>query len=158
MVKQLKNKTQSSTITLNKKARHDFFIEERLEAGLVLEGWEVKSLRAGNVQIRDSYILLKEGEAYLFGALITPLPTASTHIHPDPQRNRKILLHRNQLNKMISAVERKGYTLIPTAMYWKHGRAKIEIGLAQGKKSHDKRQTEKERDWQREKQRLLKHN
>ena len=155
MAKQQKNKTQSSTITLNKKAKHDFIFEQRFEAGLVLEGWEVKSLRAGHVQIRDSYILLKNGEAFLFGALITPLPTASTHIHPDAQRNRKLLLHRNQLNKLIGAVERKGYALIPTAMYWSHGRAKIEIALAHGKKAHDKRATEKDRDWQREKQRLL---
>ena len=156
MAKQKKTSTKDNTIARNKKARHDYFIEERFEAGLVLEGWEVKSLRAGHVQIRDSYILLKDGEAYLFGALITPLPTASTHIHPDPQRNRKLLLHRRELNKLTGAVERKGYALIPTAMYWKHGRAKIEIGLAIGKKSFDKRATEKERDWQREKRRLLK--
>jgi SsrA-binding protein len=148
--------SRSNTIALNKKARHDYFIEERLEAGLVLEGWEAKSLRAGRAQIRDSYILLKDGEAYLFGALITPLPTASTHIQPDPQRNRKLLLHRSQLNKLIGAVERKGYALIPTAMYWKQGRAKLEIGLARGKKAHDKRQSEKDRDWQRDKQRILK--
>jgi SsrA-binding protein len=157
MVKHQKIKFQDNTIARNKKARHDFFIEERFEAGLVLEGWEVKSLRAGHVQIRDSYILLKEGEAYLFGALITPLPTASTHIHPDPQRNRKLLLHRRELGKLIGAVERKGYALIPTAMYWKRGRAKVEIGLAKGKTTHDKRTTEKDRDWQRQKQRLLKH-
>ena len=156
MAKQKKTSTKDNTIARNKKARHDYFIEERFEAGLVLEGWEVKSLRAGHVQIRDSYILLKDGEAYLFGALITPLPTASTHINPDPQRNRKLLLHRRELNKLTGAVERKGYALIPTAMYWKHGRAKIEIGLAIGKKSFDKRATEKERDWQREKRRLLK--
>lgn len=155
MTKQKKTTSQDNTIARNKKARHDYFIEERFEAGLVLEGWEVKSLRAGHVQISDSYILLKEGEAYLFGALITPLPTASTHIHPDPQRNRKLLLHRRELNKLTGAVERKGYALIPTAMYWKHGRAKIEIGLAKGKKSFDKRATEKERDWQRQKQRIL---
>ncbi|TAJ94467.1 MAG: SsrA-binding protein SmpB [Gammaproteobacteria bacterium] len=146
----------SNTIVLNKKAGHDFFIEERLEAGLVLEGWEAKSLRAGKVQIRDSYILLKDGEAFLFGALITPLPTASTHIHPDSMRNRKLLLHQRELSRLIGAVERKGYTVVPTAMYWKKGRAKLEIGLAKGKQSHDKRQAEKERDWQREKQRLLK--
>ncbi len=148
--------SQSNTIALNKKARHDYFIEERLEAGLVLEGWEAKSLRAGRVQIRDSYILLKDGEAYLFGALITPLPTASTHIRPDPQRNRKLLLHRSELGKLTGAVQRKGYALIPTALYWKQGRAKLEIGLARGKKAYDKRQTEKERDWRIEKQRLLK--
>jgi len=155
MAKKHKNKDQGNTIALNKRARYDFFIEERLEAGLALEGWEVKSLRAGQVQIRESYILLKDGEAYLFGALITPLPTASTHIHPDPQRNRKLLLHRSELNKLIGAVERKGYALIPTAMYWKNGRAKVEVGLAKGKKTHDKRQAEKDRDWNRQKQRLL---
>ena len=156
MTKKKKSASSGNTIVLNKKARHDFFIEDRFEAGLALEGWEVKSLRAGQVQIRDSYILLKEGEAFLFGALITPLPTASTHINPDPQRDRKLLLHRNELGKLIGAVERKGYALIPTAMYWKRGRAKIEIGLAKGKKAYDKRATEKERDWNREKHRLLK--
>lgn len=148
--------TVSNTIVLNKKAGHDFFIEDRLEAGLALEGWEAKSLRAGKVQIRDSYILLRRGEAFLFGALITPLPTASTHIHPDPMRDRKLLLHQRELSRLIGAVERKGYTIVPTAMYWKKGRAKLEIGLAKGKQSHDKRQAEKERDWGREKQRLLK--
>ncbi|NIN35909.1 MAG: SsrA-binding protein SmpB [Gammaproteobacteria bacterium] len=152
------NKQHSgSTIALNKKAKFDYFIEERFEAGLVLEGWEVKSIRAGRVQLRDSYILLKDNEAWLFGALITPLPTASTHIQPDPQRNRKLLMHRKELDKLIGAVERKGYALIPTAMYWKHGRVKLEIGLAHGKKAHDKRQTIKERDWQRQERRLLKH-
>lgn len=151
-----KEKAPSSTIVLNKKARHDFFIEERYEAGIALEGWEVKSLRAGKVQIRDSYVLLKDGEAFLFGTLITPLPTVSTHINPDPQRTRKLLMHRREINKLIGAVERKGYTVVPTAMYWKAGKIKVEIGLAKGKQAHDKRQTEKERDWQREKQRLLK--
>ncbi len=157
MSKNIKKERSSSTIALNKKAKFDYFIEERFEAGLVLEGWEVKSIRAGRVQLRDSYILLKGNEAYLFGALITPLPTASTHIKPDPQRNRKLLLHRKELNKLIGAVERKGYALIPTAMYWSHGRVKLEIGLALGKKAHDKRQTIKERDWQRQERRLLKH-
>ena len=146
----------SSTIVLNKKARHDFFIEERLEAGIALQGWEVKSLRAGRVQLRDSYVLLKDGEAWLLGALITPLPTASTHISPDPQRTRKLLLHRREINKLIGAVERKGYALIATALYWKQGKAKVEICLARGKQSQDKRQSEKERDWQRQKERLLK--
>ena len=144
------------TIILNKKARFDFFIEERYEAGIALEGWEVKSLRAGKTQIRDSYILLKDGEAYLFGALITPLPTASTHITPDPQRTRKLLMHRREINKLIGHVERKGYTIVPTSMYWKHGKIKLEIGLAKGKQDHDKRESEKDRDWQREKQRILK--
>ncbi len=151
-----KGSHSSNTIVLNKKARHDYFIEERFEAGIALQGWEAKSLRAGRVQIRDSYVLLKDGEAFLFGSLITPLPTASTHINPDPQRSRKLLLHRKEINKLTGAVERKGYALIPTAMYWKRGMAKVEIGLAKGKQSHDKRQTEKERDWQREKQRILK--
>lgn len=146
----------SSTIALNKAARHEYFIEERFEAGLSLEGWEVKSLRAGRIQLKESYVLIKDGEAWLFGAHISPLPTASTHIHPDPLRSRKLLLHKDELNTLIGAVERKGYALIPLAMYWKRGRAKLEIGLAKGKKAHDKRATEKERDWNRDKARLLK--
>ncbi|CAN5818499.1 SsrA-binding protein SmpB [soil metagenome] len=151
-----KAKIPESTITLNKKAKHDYSIEERFEGGLVLEGWEVKSLRAGRIQIRDSYVLLKNGEAWLFGALITPLPTASTHIHPDPQRTRKVLLNRGEINRLIGAVERKGYTAVATAMYWKRGRAKLEIGLAKGKKEHDKRAAERDRDWRREQERVLK--
>lgn len=150
-----KNDSQSSTIALNRKARHEYFIEERFEAGMALEGWEVKSLRAGRVQLSDSYVLLKNSEAYLLGVLITPLQTASTHIHHDPTRTRKLLMHRSELNRLVGAVERKGYTLIPLAMYWKGGRAKIEIALAKGKQSHDKRATLKDRDWQREKQRVL---
>ncbi|MCC6715262.1 MAG: SsrA-binding protein SmpB [Gammaproteobacteria bacterium] len=150
-------KAPSSTIALNKKGKHDYFIEDRYEAGIALEGWEVKSLRAGRVQLRDSYVIIKGGEAYLFGALITPLPTASTHITPDPQRTRKLLLHRQELSRLIGAVERRGYTLIVTALYWKKGRAKAEIALAKGKQEHDKRATIKERDWQREQRRLLKH-
>jgi len=146
----------SATIALNKKARHDFFIEERFEAGIALEGWEVKSLRDGRAQLKESYVLIKEGEAWLFGAHISPLATASTHIHPDPLRTRKLLLHRNELDKLVGAVERKGFTLVPLALYWKRGRAKLEIGLAKGKKQHDKRAVEKDRDWQREKQRILK--
>ncbi|MGD8743779.1 MAG: SsrA-binding protein SmpB [Granulosicoccaceae bacterium] len=157
MAKQKSKKSPDNTIALNKKARHDYTLGERYEAGLALEGWEVKSLREGRVQLTDSYILLKNGEAFLFGAVITPLPTASTHISPDPQRSRKLLLHRDELGKLIGAVERKGFALIPTAMYWKHGRAKLEIALAKGKKEHDKRAAKKERDWGREKQRLLKH-
>jgi len=146
----------SNTIALNKKAKFDYFLQERFETGLVLEGWEVKSLRSGKVQLRDSYVFIKEGEAFLFGALITPLPTASTHIHPDAQRTRKLLLHRAELNKLIGSVERKGLTLVATAMYWKQGRAKLEIALAKGKKEFDKRDTEKQRDWNREKERLFK--
>ncbi len=146
----------SSTIVTNKKARHDYFIEDRFEAGLALEGWEVKSLRAGKVQIVDSYVFIKDGEAYVSNIMITPLPTASTHIHPEPTRVRKLLLHRQEIDRLIGAVERKGYTLVALSLYWKHGRVKAEIGLAKGKQAHDKRATEKERDWQREKQRLLK--
>ena len=157
MVKKKDKKgSQSNTIALNKKSRHDYSLEDRFEAGLVLEGWEVKSLRAGRIQIRDSYILIKDNEAWLFGAVITPLQTASTHIHPDPQRSRKLLLHRSELNRLIGAVERKGYALVPTAMYWIKGRAKLEIALAKGKQAHDKRASSKERDWQRDKQRIMK--
>ena len=152
-----KKKTGNSTIARNKKARFDFTIEDTLEAGLVLEGWEVKSLRAGKVQMVDSYVFLKNGEAWISNLLITPLSTASTHIRPEPTRVRKLLLHRRELDKLIGAVERKGYTLVALAMYWKRGRAKIEIGLAKGKKAHDKRAANKERDWQREKARILKH-
>jgi SsrA-binding protein len=148
--------TGGSTIALNKKARHEYFIEDRFEAGIALEGWEVKSLRAGRVNITESYILLKDGEAYLFGANITPLASASSHVKADPTRSRKLLMHRAELNKLIGAVERKGYTLIATAMYWKRGRAKLEVGLARGKKLHDKRADTKERDWRREKERLFK--
>lgn len=154
--KKSKSEAGSSTIALNRKARHDFFIEDRLEAGLVLEGWEVKSLRDGRAQLSESYVLLRNGEAWLFGAHVTPLPTASTHIHPDPTRTRKLLLQRPEINRLIGAVERKGYTLVPLALYWKRGRAKLEIGLAKGKKEYDKRATDKDRDWQRERARILK--
>ena len=146
----------TSTIATNKKARFEYHLEEKLEAGIALQGWEVKALRENNIQFTDAYILLKDAEAYLFGARIDPLPTVSTHIRPDPTRTRKLLLHRKEISHLIGAVERQGYTLIPTAMYWKRGRAKVEIALAKGKKLHDKRRTEKERDWSREKQRLLK--
>jgi|TARA_R100001143_G_scaffold58918_1_gene57164 SsrA-binding protein len=153
-----KNKPQQNdnTIARNRKARHEFFIEEKFEAGLVLEGWEVKSLREGKAQLSDSYVLIRHGEAWLANALITALKTASTHVVPEPQRDRKLLLNRNELNKLIGAVERKGYTLIPLNMYWKRGKAKIEIALAKGKQMHDKRATMKERDWQRDKERLFK--
>ena len=160
MAKSGKKKDKSkpgTTIALNKKARHDYTLEDRIEAGLALHGWEVKSLRAGKVQMVDSYVLLKDNEAWLFGCLITPLPTASTHIHPDPTRTRKLLLHRDEIDRMVGAVDRKGYSLIPTALYWKKGRAKLEIALAKGKKEHDKRASIKERDWKRDKQRILKH-
>ncbi|SFM34226.1 SsrA-binding protein [Ectothiorhodospira mobilis] len=156
MSKKQKNTGGGNTIALNKKARHDYFIEDRYEAGLSLEGWEVKSLRAGRAQLSESYVLIKKGEAWLLGAHITPLPTASTHISPDPTRTRKLLLHSEELSKLIGLVERRGYTLVPLALYWKRGRAKLEVGLAKGKKAHDKRAVEKERDWQREKARTLK--
>ena len=138
-----------------KKARHDYFIEDDYEAGLALQGWEVKSLRDHRLQLSESYVLINKGEAFLHGAHISPLKTASTHITPNPTRTRKLLLHRNELDKLIGAVERKGYTLVPLAMYWSHGLAKLKIGLGKGKKDFDKRATEKERDWNREKQRLL---
>lgn len=157
MSKAKKDKSSNSnTIVLNKKARHDFTLGDRFEAGIMLQGWEVKSLRAKKVQIRDSYVFIKNGEAWLSSTVITPLETASTHIHPEPQRMRKLLLHRDEITKLISAVERKGYTLVATAMYWKKGRAKLEIALAKGKKEHDKRASEKDRDWKREKARMLK--
>jgi len=151
-----KQSAGGKTIVLNKKVRRDYFIDERFEAGISLHGWEVKSLRAGKVEIIDSYILLKDSEAYLFGALITPLPTSASFIN-ESQRNRKLLLHRTELNKIIGAVERKGFTLVPTAMYWKNGHVKLEIGVARGKKMHDKRETEKKRDWERQKARLVRH-
>lgn len=142
-------------IAVNRKARHDYFIEETYEAGLVLQGWEVKSLREGRVQLDQGYVIVRNAEIWLIGALITPLQTASTHIHPDPQRTRKLLLNKREINKLIGHVERKGYTLMPLSLYWKDNRVKLEVGLAKGKKLHDKRATEKERDWQREKQRAF---
>lgn len=145
-----------NTIALNRKARHEYTMEQFFEAGIVLHGWEVKSLRAGRVQLDQSYVLLKNGEAFLLGGSITPLITASTHVHPDPQRTRKLLLHASELSKLIGSVERKGYTLIPLKLYWKGNHVKLEIALAKGKKTHDKRAAEKDRDWQRDKQRLAK--
>jgi SsrA-binding protein len=153
--KKSSQKSSSSTIALNKKARHNYFIEDRFEAGIALQGWEVKSLREGRVQLTESYVILQNGEAWLFGLHISPLISASTHITPDPTRSRKLLLHRRELDKLIGAVERKGYTLVATALYWKRGRAKLEIALARGKQSHDKRATEKDQEWTRSKQRLL---
>ena len=143
-------------IAVNKKARHDFFIEETYEAGLALEGWEVKSLRAGRGQLTDAYVTIRNGEAYLLGGNIPPLPSASTHVDADPQRTRKLLLHDHELARLAGAVAQKGYTLVPLDLHWTRGRAKVQIGLAKGKKKHDKRATEKERDWQRQKRRILK--
>lgn len=158
MAKKAKKKsgTGGATIALNKKAKHEYFIEDRYEAGISLQGWEVKSLRAGKLNLTEAYVIVKDGEAFLFGATITPLATASTHIQTDPTRTRRLLMHREELNRLIGLVERKGFTLVPTAMYWKRGRAKLEIGLAKGKKQHDKRADQKDRDWQREKQRIFK--
>jgi SsrA-binding protein len=153
----MKQTQKSNTnIVANRKAHHEYFIEDRFEAGLVLEGWEVKSLRAGRIQLDQGYVIIRHGAAWLFGALITPLPTVSTHIHPDPQRDRKLLLKQRELNKLVGSVERRGYTLVPLSLYLKNNRFKLEIGLAKGKKLHDKRDSEKERDWQRQKQRLVK--
>lgn len=146
----------SSTIAVNKRARHDYFIEETIEAGLALEGWEVKSLRAGKAQLTESYVQLRNGEAFLFGAYFTPLLSASTHVSTDPSRTRKLLLHRNELDRLIGAVERRGYTLVPLNLHWSRGKAKLSLGLAKGKKQHDKRAAVKERDWQRQKSRILK--
>jgi SsrA-binding protein len=147
----------SQSIAENRKARYDYFIEETYEAGLSLQGWEVKSLRAGRAQLSEAYVFIKDGEAYLFGAHVAALPTASTHVIPDPIRTRKLLLNRSELNGLVGAVERRGYTLVPLELYWKNGRAKLRIGLAKGKKDHDKRATSKDREWQREKSRLMKH-
>ncbi len=141
---------------LNKKARHDYFIEQTLEAGLSLEGWEVKSLRENKVQIKESYVILKNGEMFLFGSHISALQSASTHVNPDPTRTRKLLLNRIEINRLREKVEQKGATVVPLKMYWKRGRVKLEIGVAKGKKAHDKRQDIKSRDWQRDKQRTLK--
>lgn len=149
--------SDSPLIAENRKARHDYHIEETYEAGLALQGWEVKSLRAGRAQLKEAYVFVKDGEAWLFGAHISALPTASTHVIPDPIRTRKLLLNRAELDRLVGAVERRGYTLVPLELYWKRGRAKLRIGLAKGKKEHDKRAASKDRDWQREKSRLLKH-
>ncbi|MEO6969193.1 MAG: SsrA-binding protein SmpB [Rhodanobacteraceae bacterium] len=155
MAKKKDNSKASSTIALNKRARHEYHIDERFEAGVALQGWEVKSLREGRINLSESYAIVRNGEVFLFGASIPPLISASTHVVADDRRTRKLLLHRAQIDELIGAVERKGLTLIPTAMYWKNNRVKLELGLARGKQSHDKRAAEKERDWNREKQRTL---
>ena len=143
-------------IAVNRKARHDYFIEGKFVAGLVLEGWEAKSLRAGRAQLTESYVHLRNGEAFLVGAHFSPLNTASTHTKADPTRSRKLLLQRYELDRLVGAVERKGFALVPLNLHWSKGRAKLEIGLAKGKKQHDKRATSKDRDWQRQKERILK--
>lgn len=145
----------NALIAENRRARHEYFIEERYEAGLVLAGWEVKSMRAGRAQLAESYVVVSGSEVYLIGAHVTPLNTASTHVITDPTRKRKLLMNRAEIDHLIGAVEREGYTLIPLELYWKASRAKLRVGLAKGKKQHDKRASEKDRDWQRDKARLL---
>lgn len=152
-----KKKPHSSTIALNKRAKFDFELSEKFEAGMVLEGWEVKAIRAGNAQLTDSYVLLRDGEAWLLGANIIPLLSASTHVIADPQRTRKLLLHTKELARIYAATSQKGFTCVCTAMYWKGNKVKCEIALGKGKKSHDKRSTERDRDWDRQKERLMKH-
>ncbi len=143
------------SIVQNRKAFHDYFIEERYEAGIVLDGWEVKSIRAGRVQLAEAYVIVKDGGLYLIGCHMTPLPTASTHVTPDPTRTRKLLLKAEEVSRLIGKVERAGYTLVPLDLHYRNGWIKLEVGLAKGKKQHDKREADKERDWQREKQRLM---
>ncbi|NMM28077.1 MAG: SsrA-binding protein SmpB [Glaciimonas sp.] len=146
------------TIVDNRKAFHDYFIEERFEAGVVLHGWEAKSIRAGRVQLKEAYVIVRDGEIFLFGAHISALLSASTHVHPEALRTRKLLLHAAEISKLVSKVERSGYTLVPINLHFVRGRVKCEIGLAKGKKLHDKRDTEKSRDWQREQQQIMKQN
>ncbi|MDH2997352.1 SsrA-binding protein [Pasteurellaceae bacterium LFhippo2] len=152
-----KPKVASNTIALNKRARHEYFIEDDIEAGLELQGWEVKALRAGKANIGDSYVIFKEGQAYLFGAMITPLNMASTHIVADPTRTRKLLLNRRELDSLFGKVNRDGFTVVALSLYWKNAWAKVKIGLAKGKKLHDKREDIKDREWQVAKQRIMKH-
>lgn len=151
-------KPSDSTIVINRKAGFDFFIQEPYEAGMVLQGWEVKSLRAGKINLSDAHVIIKNGEAFLLGALINPLQTASTHEIPEPTRSRKLLLKRGELNHLIGSVERQGYTIIPLSMYWKKNNIKIKIALAKGKKEHDKRDSVKDREWQRDRSRIMKKN
>ena len=157
MANKKSKKPAGDMIAVNRKARHDYFIEDTFEAGLVLEGWEVKSLRAGSAQLTESYVYIRNGEAWLIGAHFSPLKTASTHINAQPTRSRKLLLHRQELDRLIGAVERKGMALVPLDLHRHKGRAKLSIGMAKGKKQHDKRATDKDRDWQRQKARILKH-
>ncbi len=154
--KTTKKGTPSTTIALNKRARHDFFLEQKFEAGIALQGWELKAIRDGRVQITEAFINLHKGEAYLAAANITPLLSASTHVDPEPQRNRKLLLHARELAQIFTATQQKGYTCVPTAMYWKGNKVKVEIALGKGKQQHDKRETKRDQDWQRDKQRLMK--
>ncbi|MGV8940019.1 MAG: SsrA-binding protein SmpB [Lysobacter sp.] len=150
-----KGKPGGGTIALNKRARYDYHLEDRFEAGLSLQGWELKSIRAGRANIGESYAVVRSGEMFLFGAQMTPVISTSSHVVADPMRTRKLLLHRREIDNLIGLVERDGYTVIPTSMYWKGNKVKIELALAKGKQDHDKRQTSKDRDWAREKQRTL---
>ncbi len=143
------------SIVENKKAFYDYFIEQRFEAGIALEGWEVKAVRAGRAQLKEAYVTVGNSELFLIGCHISPLPTTSTHVLPDPTRTRKLLLHAEEISRLIGSVERAGYTLVPLNLHYSKGRIKLEIGLAKGKKQHDKRDTEKDREWQREQQRLI---
>ena len=143
------------TIALNKRARHEFHLEQRHEAGLALQGWELKSIRAGRANITEAYAVIRDGELFLFGAQLTPLISASTHVVAEERRTRKLLLHRNEIDTLIGKVQREGYTIVPTALYWKGNKVKAEVALARGKQTHDKREASKERDWNREKQRLM---
>ncbi len=152
----VKKKTNPNTIALNRKARFDYFIEQEFEAGVELHGWEVKSLRAGRAQLKEGYVTILQGELFLIGAHFSPLQSASTHVNPDPVRSRKLLLHKKEISRLIGANEREGYTIVPLSLYWKHGKVKAKIALAKGKKQYDKRQTIKQREWERDKQRLLK--
>jgi SsrA-binding protein len=151
------NKAGPNTIALNRRSRYDFELSERFEAGLVLEGWEVKAIRSGKAQLTDSYVLVRDGEAWLLGANILPLLSASTHVIADPQRTRKLLLHTRELARIHEATQQKGFSCVATAMYWKGNKVKCEIALGKGKKSHDKRATERDRDWNRQKDRLMRH-
>ncbi len=151
-----KSKTPENTIAVNRIARHDYFIEDDIEVGIVLEGWEVKSLRAGNLQLRESYVFIKDGEIWLTGAHISPLSSASTHVKAHPTRTRKLLAHRREIDRLVGLVDRKGYTLVALSAYWSRGRAKLKLGIAKGKKAHDKRASIKDRDWKRDQARMLK--
>jgi len=151
-----KSKSKDNTIAVNRQARHEYFIEDELETGMALEGWEVKSLRNGSLQLKESYVMVKNGEIWLIGAHISPLASASTHIKPDPTRTRKLLAHRGEIDRLVGLVDRKGYTLVALSAYWIRGRAKLKLGIARGKKAHDKRATVKDRDWKRDQARILK--
>jgi SsrA-binding protein len=153
----MRSNEKRMSIVENKKAFHDYFVEERFEAGIALEGWEVKAIRAGRAQLKEAYVIVSNGEVFLIGAHVSPLPTASTHVQPDPTRTRKLLLNASEISKLIGAVERAGYTLVPINLHYARRRIKLEIGLAKGKKQHDKREAQKDRDWKREQQRLLRH-